>query len=47
MGLLHGALANRVHQLGVSGLVDSAFQSRFVARGIGIEAPMFSSIEAA
>ena len=47
MGLLHGALANRVDKLGVSGLVDSSFQSRFVARGIGIEAPMFSSIDAA
>ena len=47
MGLLHGALINRVSGLRVSGIVDPSFQSRSVAKGIGISAPIFSSVESA
>ncbi len=47
MGLLHGALINRVSGLRVSGIVDPSFQSRSVAKGIGISVPIFSSVESA
>ena len=47
MGLLHGALANRHELLEVVGMVDSSFQSRMVAKGIGLKIPVFKNIDSA
>ena len=47
MGLLHGALANRHELLEVVGMADSSFQSRMVAKGIGLEIPVFKNIDSA
>ena len=47
MGLLHGALAQRTEGLDVMGIVDSSFQSRMIAKGIGLRTPIFSDINRA
>ena len=44
MGLLHGALVEKSGRGRVAAVIDTSFKSRLIAKGMGIKAPIKSSL---